>query len=101
MMWISKKDFDALIGKYKSEIEQSARAKFYKDIEELKQEINTLKAKMPYEEYLKSLPVNNLKYVARDIHGISERMLNECDNKADLIKEILYAKRDLEKIKPL
>jgi hypothetical protein len=62
------------------------------------QKCKDLEDLIPYKERLKKLSVQELRDTARYKYGISEDEINSDDNTAELIKSILYAKEQLEKL---
>jgi hypothetical protein len=64
----------------------------------LESENKKLKEALPYIELLKMKKPQELIQIAIKEYGISQRTINECDNKADIIDEIMYTRRDLKKL---
>lgn len=102
-MWISKKKYQNLVeGKENGLRDAESELEYRKErIDGLLREVIKLEKLIPYEQLLKQCNMKELTTKAMREYGISQRVLNECDDKADLINKILYAKRDLDRIKPL
>lgn len=68
------------------------------EIERLEGQLAELRQLVPLKERLKQIPYKYLVVIAKTEYGIPQRIIfDECDNKAELIDEILRAADELKK----
>lgn len=89
-MWINK-------AKYEKEKQYIETLK--NNFNSVQTELQRLKSKMPYADLLVATPYSELRRIAHHVYGMHDEYIEKtCANKADLIFEILEAKKKLEEI---
>lgn len=89
-MWIKKAEYE----KGKQYIETLKNS-----FNSVQTELQQLKSEMPYVDLLVVTPYSELRRIAHCVYGMHDEYIEKtCANKADLIFEILEAKKELEEI---